>query len=135
VTGCQLDEGIEQTHAVFAGGGEVEMQVAEVFRAGDGPHGAGDLLPDFDHTFPFSRVVIERASPWVVRETQIVTLAFEHPAGQRMQLLADRGVLTGVVLDPEQRGVPERGDTRGENVSEDAVVAGGDGRLGGGFEG
>jgi hypothetical protein len=48
-----LDESVEQIDAVFAGGGEVGTQVAEVFRAGDGPHGAGDFPSDFDHAdFP-----------------------------------------------------------------------------------
>jgi hypothetical protein len=112
-----LDQGVEQIDAVFGGGGEVGTQVAEVFGAGEGAHGAGDLLPDFDHAdFAFGGVVVERASPWVVSETQVVIYAFEHPADQRMQLFADRGELTGVVLDPDQSGVSERGDTGGENV-------------------
>jgi hypothetical protein len=131
-----LDECLEQIDAVFCGGGEVGTQVAEVFGAGESTHGAGDLLPDFNHAdYPFSGVVIERASPWVIGETQVVIYAFEHPVGQRMQLLIDRGELTGVVLDPDQRGVPERGGTGGENVRRDVVLADGDGRLGGGFQG
>lgn len=47
--GCRLDEGVEQVDAVFAGGGEVGTQVAEVFGSGEGAHAAGDFLADFDH--------------------------------------------------------------------------------------
>ncbi|WP_435802666.1 hypothetical protein [Streptomyces avermitilis] len=35
--------------------------MAEVFRAGQGPHATGDLLPEFNHAdFPFGGVVVER---------------------------------------------------------------------------
>lgn len=56
-----MDERVEQIVAVFGGGVEVRTQMAEVFRAGQGPHAAGDLLPEFDHAdFPFGGVVVER---------------------------------------------------------------------------
>lgn len=68
---------------MFACGGEVGTQVAEVFGTGEGAHGAGDFLSDFDHAdFAFGGVVDERTSLRVVSEPQVVVDAFEHPAGQ-----------------------------------------------------
>ncbi|MDP9793377.1 hypothetical protein J2S43_001889 [Catenuloplanes nepalensis] len=88
-----------------------------MFGAGEGPHAAGDFLPDFDHAnFAFGRVVVERAVSRVSGKAQVVVDAVRHPAGQRGQFPADLGVLAGVVLDPDQGSVAERGDPGGQNL-------------------
>lgn len=56
-----LDEGVEGVDAWPGGGGGIAEDRGEVFRAGHGPHAAGDLDTEFRHTDRLLRpIVIER---------------------------------------------------------------------------
>ena len=101
---------------MFGGGGEVASDGAELFCAGECAQAAGYLLPEFDHAdFAFGSVVVKRYSE-VVGEAQVVVLAVEQTAGQRVVLLHDRVGARGGVGDADPCGRAVELDLLGQRL-------------------
>src|SRR5437879_7725148 len=81
------DEGVEEVPAMLGGGGEVTADGAELFGSGEGAEAARHLLPELDHAdVTFRAVVVGGYSP-VLGEAEVVVLAVEQSAGERVVLL------------------------------------------------
>src|SRR6185437_3362026 len=80
------DEGVEEVPTVFCGGGQVAADRAELLGSGEGAQAAGHLLPELDHAYVPLRAVVVRWCSAVGGEPEVVGLAVEQPAGERVVL-------------------------------------------------
>jgi hypothetical protein len=72
--------------------------------AGEGAQAAGYFLPEFGHAdIPLAAVVIGRHRE-VLGEPQVVVLAVEQAAGQRVMLARERAGAGPGLADPDQGG-------------------------------
>src|SRR5271170_4470627 len=74
-SGCGFGEGFEGTDAVLGCGGQVRTDGAEVLRAGDGAHAAGDLDAQFAHADLALGGVVVEGHAGIAGEPQVVVFA------------------------------------------------------------